>query len=865
MKNIFIFKVLALILVFLVGFSFNSIIMKSFAQELSSSLNSTSANASEDSQNSKDEDINSSKSEDSNSSSLNSDQNTKNSSNEEVTFCVETGYTTFNQYVAEDGKYYIFLPNGVDVTSNIKVEYTGNIVATQGGANATVSLDQQNNSINCKFNKFDQNNASANFTATSSENGNYDITLMKSTIPSLNINLGVQKGTQIPATLDWLHENKENKAANCKTDLVDDSNSGNNFSKDKVEMKGRGNTSWTIPQKKGYQIKFDKKQSVLGMSKAKKWILTANHFDGSLLRNWMAYNTADEVSDKYQVHCKYVDLWVNGEYRGNYLVSEKVEIDENSVNLTDDLRGVFELDNWNYEEEGKDYYRVSDKNNHYVLKDFDDKNKMPSDIFEDFMPAINNVENLSYSDNENNWDEIAKILDVESAARYFVINEFSESTDSTATSFYMYKDGKSDKIHFGPVWDFDQAFGNNRSNASNDFLDKIKDDNSHSSSIFTHLMQFKGFREEVKKVYDEKYKNILNEYMGNSGKLQKQADYLKTSANMNFTRWNILGKDNPAGKGLLPLEKTYQGNVDVMLDWINKRYNYYEKNLDEGVYNISSLIAPNMVLDISGGSMDDGANLQLYTANTTNAQDFQLIYEGMGKYIIKNINSGKYIDVAGAGTECGTNIWQYTQNPSAAQRWHIWKNDDGSYSLSCKCNNLYMDVNGGAAYDGNNIWCYSWNNTPAQKFRFNKLNPIANGTYTIKSSIDGNKVLDIDGASTDNMANCQLYSSNSTAAQKFNITYNENEQCYLISPVCSGKCLDVAGAGSDLGTNVWQWEYNNTNAQKWQIMPAGDGSYYFISKCNWLYLDVAEAQMNDGTNIQVYSGNNTGAQKFYIS
>ena len=140
---------------------------------------------------------------------------------------------------------------------------------------------------------------------------------------------------------------------------------------------------------------------------------------------------------------------------------------------------------------------------------------------------------------------------------------------------------------------------------------------------------------------------------------------------------------------------------------------------------------------------------------------------------------------------------------------------------------------------------------------------IANGVYTISSSLNKSKVLDIAGASDKNSANLQLWNKNNTKAQKFKIAYI-GEGYYEIEACCSGKVLDITRSGHKCGTNVWQYQKNNTDAQKWLIKSAGNGYYYIVSKCNGLYLDVSGAKTQNGTNIHVWDFNGTEAQKFRI-
>ena len=141
---------------------------------------------------------------------------------------------------------------------------------------------------------------------------------------------------------------------------------------------------------------------------------------------------------------------------------------------------------------------------------------------------------------------------------------------------------------------------------------------------------------------------------------------------------------------------------------------------------------------------------------------------------------------------------------------------------------------------------------------------IKDGIYTISSSLDENKVLDIAKPNNQSSSNLQLWTRNNTLAQKFKITY-AGEGYYEIEACCSGNVLDVAGSGSKSGTNVWQYQKNNSNAQRWLLKSADNGYYYIISKCNGLYLDVSGAKTRNGTNIQVWAFNGTKAQKFKIS
>lgn len=135
-----------------------------------------------------------------------------------------------------------------------------------------------------------------------------------------------------------------------------------------------------------------------------------------------------------------------------------------------------------------------------------------------------------------------------------------------------------------------------------------------------------------------------------------------------------------------------------------------------GNYVIKSALDSNKVLDVAGANTTNSANVQLYTANGSAAQTFQLTYLADGFYQIMNKNSKKVLDVAGAGTNNGANVQQYASNGSIAQQWLIVETSDGYYSFISRCNGLYLDIAGGSTENGVNVQIYAGNSSNAQKF-----------------------------------------------------------------------------------------------------------------------------------------------------
>lgn len=288
----------------------------------------------------------------------------------------------------------------------------------------------------------------------------------------------------------------------------------------------------------------------------------------------------------------------------------------------------------------------------------------------------------------------------------------------------------------------------------------------------------------------------------------------------------------------------------------------------DGAYSFVSSIDDDYVLDVSGGSTDSGANVQIWTSNNTNAQKFYLQHCSDGSYLIRNAKSGMVLDVSGGSLSDCANVQVYSSNDTAAQRWYLKESSEGTLTFISKKSGKAIDVSGGVADKGRNVQQYSPNKTAAQQWILRSVvvdeGSIYEGTYRIASALGNNLVLDIAAASSASGANLQVYTSNSTAAQRFVSTYRGNGY-YSLTCLASGKVLDVVGASTANGANVQQWEWNGTGAQLWRPILNADGSYSFENKESGKVLDVDGAGAWSGNNVQQYSPNNTPAQKFWMA
>lgn len=99
-------------------------------------------------------------------------------------------------------------------------------------------------------------------------------------------------------------------------------------------IKGRGNSTWEL-DKKPYYLKLSEKAGLCGMEPGRKWILLANAYEATKLSNKLLFDFSKAAGLRYAVDSEWADLYINGEYRGNYLVCEKIDVGEYMVDIAD--------------------------------------------------------------------------------------------------------------------------------------------------------------------------------------------------------------------------------------------------------------------------------------------------------------------------------------------------------------------------------------------------------------------------------------------------------------------------------------------------------------------------------------------------
>ncbi len=327
-----------------------------------------------------------------------------------------------------------------------------------------------------------------------------------------------------------------------------------------------------------------------------------------------------------------------------------------------------------------------------------------------------------------------------------------------------------------------------------------------------------------------------------------------------------------------------EGNVDM-----NYAYNFssilvrntsgaatHKNDLPDGTYSFSASSNYVEVIDVAGGSTSNKANVQLYASNATSAQLWKVTHDSEGFVILTNVRSGKVLDIKDGICTPGANVQQFDYNGSDAQKWVAIKESDGTYTFVSALNKDYvLDLAGGSTANGSNLQVYYSNATAAQRFTATNKNSgtvidlwakqnasvLSDGTYTLGSSLNSSKVMDVAGASKANGGNVQIYANNGTNAQKWTVSHDSNGYVTLTN-VSSGKVLDVDGAIAVNGRNIQQYASNGTKAQKWVAVKSGSG-FKLCSALDPSYvIDISGASTANGANLQLYSSNGTKAQIF---
>ena len=352
-------------------------------------------------------------------------------------------------------------------------------------------------------------------------------------------------------------------------------------------IRGRGNSTWGR-SKKPYRIKLENKEDILGMGKEKNWVLLANYYDITMLRNKITYDIADQFMPEgsFIPQSAFVQVIMNGKYLGLYALTEQIRIGKERLNIDDleDLEGKdpedealltggYLLNMENVEAEG----RIVKTQRYVFPTDSPEPEYFSDKEYEYIRNYLNELEDRIYGAEDGEAvSSCEELLDIDSYIDYYLIQEFCLNGDAyrtDSTHFYKVRNGK---LYFGPLWDFDYV------SWAGDKLDVEGWVSADYAPWFVPLLHDDAFRERLMERW-EILKEILTAYISDGGTLDMYADSIYTAQLANYTAVSsfIWDEEIPGFTEELGDPITFDSEIRRLKTWISERLAWVDANIDE--------------------------------------------------------------------------------------------------------------------------------------------------------------------------------------------------------------------------------------------------------------------------------------------
>ena len=442
----------------------------------------------------------------------------------------------------------------------------------------------------------------------------------------------------------------------------------------KIGIELRGSSSQQFP-KKGYAVETRDSAGenlniqLLGFPSENDWVFNATYNDKTLMRDVLVYDAARKTG-RYASRSKYFELVLNGEYRGVYILFEKIKQDKNRVDIKgldpDDVTGdavtggyIIKVDKLDGEDNGgwaSNFYPFPGCTFPTIYQFHDPKN---SDIVGqqiNYIKAfITNFETVMYNNLYSDTTiGFPKIADEASFADFFLVNEFAKNVDGFRLSSYMYKDrdSKNPKLFMGPVWDFNGGLGNANYYDSwintgweLDFLTTnqsfMTTDQFQVPFWWTKLKEWPRFKGLIKDRWTI-LKTTAFDRTRIFNVIDSVASHLQESRARNFQRWPVLGV------WVWPnyyVGQTYQDEITYLKNWItgrllwmNSAINLFTSVEDENPVIPQQLTVANYPNPFSANSLNSGTSTLVYFTVPTDGNVTVRMYDSRGSLVSELMN-----------------------------------------------------------------------------------------------------------------------------------------------------------------------------------------------------------------------------------
>jgi hypothetical protein len=299
--------------------------------------------------------------------------------------------------------------------------------------------------------------------------------------------------------------------------------------------------------KKPYRIKFDKKQSLFGLEKAKSWVLLAEYLVPSALHNHAAMSIASQMDGlSFTPTMHKVNVYLNGDCIGLYTLCEQLQENKGRIDIEVDItEDMTDLKDFNFfvcmdDSASSDPDAVLGENIFYIEKydqyfelKYPEKGDFTSDAqFESFFAQlVAYTEGLLDAFLQGDTAFIEGETDLGSLIDFLIIDQIMGEQDHASKSFNMYF--AEGKLHFGPIWDYDWALYTPWTDLPNDWYE-ISDTVSYSNIFYKAVAANEGYLGMVKARYHEVFLPILEDYV--DGLVYLTLDMIE-SLELNQLKW----------------------------------------------------------------------------------------------------------------------------------------------------------------------------------------------------------------------------------------------------------------------------------------------------------------------------------------
>ena len=354
-------------------------------------------------------------------------------------------------------------------------------------------------------------------------------------------------------------------------------------------IKGRGNTSFSNYDKKPFSITTQKESSILGLGMGQEYALIANASDPTLIRNDIMRAMEEAMEIPFVKRGRFVDLYINHEYQGNYYLCSEMEIGTQQIDITDsevymerlysksayetaanyetynrkgkvlevspeDITGGYLVERefetrykTEYETMGSGF--VTGMAEHFVVKSPKYCSKEQIDYLGDYFEEAEQAILQEDGRNPDTGKAYTDYIDIDSFAKRYLAEEISKNYDAGITSSYFYKDSDKvdSRIYAAPGWDYDLSLGNclewMEDFSKDPYGISRLDHSDNSSSWYTALYEKEEFYKEIVQNYEMYAVPFLENLLAE--KMDSYYEMLQASTNMNHTRWAKELSQNP--------------------------------------------------------------------------------------------------------------------------------------------------------------------------------------------------------------------------------------------------------------------------------------------------------------------------------